>query len=73
VSVSVSDGVVDLRGVISDERLREAIRVCAENIPGVKAVHDHLTLAAPYTPTFVKPDVRPIYIEPNVQAPRKTI
>ena len=38
----VRDGVVDLWGNILDQREREALRVLALNIPGVKSVHDHL-------------------------------
>jgi len=34
--------VVDLWGTITDERERQAFIVAAENVPGVKAVHDHL-------------------------------
>jgi CBS domain-containing protein len=43
VDVTVKNGVVDLRGVIGDERQRAALRIAAENIPGVKQVRDHLT------------------------------
>ena len=39
----VRDGVVELWGMITDERERKAIVVAAENAPGVKAVNDHLT------------------------------
>jgi osmotically-inducible protein OsmY len=42
IAVSVSDGVVELRGVIGDERQCTALRVLAENVPGVKSVHDRL-------------------------------
>jgi CBS domain-containing protein len=43
VDVHVRDGVVELWGMITDERERKAIVVAAENAPGVKAVNDHLT------------------------------
>jgi CBS domain-containing protein len=43
----VKDGVVMLWGTIFDERQREALKVAAENIPGVKAVHDHLVWIEP--------------------------
>jgi osmotically-inducible protein OsmY len=43
VEVTVIDGVVALDGTIMDERARTALRVAAENVPGVRAVHDHLT------------------------------
>lgn len=42
LSVVVRDGIVHLSGVITDERAREAAIVCAENVAGVKKVHDHL-------------------------------
>ena len=45
----VSNGMVDLFGVIWDERQRTALRVAAENVPGVKEVHDHLKLFDPST------------------------
>jgi CBS domain-containing protein len=38
----VRNGVVELWGSITDERERQALVVAAENIPGVKAVRDHL-------------------------------
>jgi CBS domain-containing protein len=47
VNVIVRDGVVGLWGVITDERERQAFIVAAENVPGVKAVHDHLTWVEP--------------------------
>jgi predicted transcriptional regulator len=42
INVVVRDGVVEFRGAIVDERQREALKVAAENIPGVKEVKDHL-------------------------------
>jgi len=41
-NVVVHDGVVELHGAILDERERLALRVMAENTPGVKKVEDHL-------------------------------
>jgi CBS domain-containing protein len=55
VGIDVKDGVVDLSGVILNDRFREAIRVCAENTPGVKAVRDHLVFVEPYTGAYVDP------------------
>ena len=43
----VRDGIVHLSGVITDERSRQAAIVCAENIAGVKQVHDHLCWVDP--------------------------
>ena len=42
LSVVVRDGIVHLSGVITEERARQASVVAAENIAGVKKVHDHL-------------------------------
>ena len=64
VRIVVNDGVVELEGVILEDRLREAIRVCAENVQGVKVVHDHLVFVEPYTGA---------YVDPDEQAPRVTI
>ena len=47
LGVIVRDGIVHLSGIITDERLRQAIVVTAENVPGVKLVHDHLYLFDP--------------------------
>jgi CBS domain-containing protein len=38
----VRNGVVELWGTITDDRERQALIVAAENVPGVKAVRDHL-------------------------------
>jgi len=48
-NVVVHDGVVELWGVLVDERQREALKVAAENIPGVKAVKDHMVWVEPMT------------------------
>jgi CBS domain-containing protein len=42
LNVVVRDGIVHLSGVITDERSRPAAIVAAENVAGVKEVHDHL-------------------------------
>ena len=42
LNVIVHDGIVHLNGVITDERYRQAAIVAAENIDGVRKVHDHL-------------------------------
>jgi CBS domain-containing protein len=42
INVIVREGVVELWGTITDERERQALVVAAENVPGVKAVTDHL-------------------------------
>jgi CBS domain-containing protein len=44
LNVTVRDGIVHLSGIITDERFRQAAIVAAENVAGVKLVHDHLYL-----------------------------
>jgi CBS domain-containing protein len=41
-NVHVRNGIVHLRGIITDERCRQASIVAAENVPGVRQVHDEL-------------------------------
>jgi CBS-domain-containing membrane protein len=53
VGITVENGVVDLNGVILDEKEREALRVAAENVPGVRAVEDHLVWVEPVSGTVV--------------------
>ena len=38
---SVTDGVVHYRGIIDSYDQRDAARVAAENVPGVRGVEDH--------------------------------
>jgi osmotically-inducible protein OsmY len=54
--VRVKDGAVELYGTITDERERTALRVLAENQPGVKTVLDHLVWIEPVS-GFVIPAV----------------
>ncbi len=42
IEIVVREGDVELRGALSDERLRDGIRVAAENVPGVKTITDSL-------------------------------
>ncbi len=48
VNVVVTDGVVHLWGLVDGPEQARAIRVAAENIPGVRAVEDHLGRRPPY-------------------------
>jgi CBS-domain-containing membrane protein len=43
IDITVRDGVVHLAGIATDGRQREALRVAAESIPGVKKVEDYIT------------------------------
>jgi CBS domain-containing protein len=62
LSITVKDGVVDLDGVILAEKEREALRVVAENTPGVRAVEDHLVWIEPVSGIVVEgqPDERAV-------------
>ena len=42
VDVIVDRGVINLWGVVRNEEEKNAIRVAAEETPGVQAVNDHL-------------------------------
>ena len=55
VNVVVRDGIVELWGVVIDERQREALKVAAENIPGVRAVKDHMVWLEPTSGMVIEP------------------
>jgi CBS domain-containing protein len=54
LNVTVASGVVDVWGTITNPDERRAICVIAENVPGVKLVHDHLVYVEPYTGTVIE-------------------
>ncbi|HUZ74587.1 MAG TPA: CBS domain-containing protein [Stellaceae bacterium] len=54
IDAVVQDGIVDLHGVILDERERQALCVVVENVPGVKAVRDHLAWVEPVSGMVVE-------------------
>jgi CBS domain-containing protein len=54
IDITVRNGVVQLSGVITDERQRQALRVAAENIPGVKNVEDNVVWVEPVSGLFVE-------------------
>ena len=53
IGVGVRDGIVELSGVVTDERVRRAVIVMAENVAGVKQVHDHLVWVEPMSVTAI--------------------
>ncbi len=55
LNVVVHEGIVELWGVIVDERQREALTVAAENTAGVKAVKDHLVWVEPTSGMVIEP------------------
>jgi CBS domain-containing protein len=53
LGVTVRDGIVHLSGVISEQHSRQAAIVAAENVSGVKEVHDHLCWVEPISGVFL--------------------
>lgn len=53
IRVDVHLGVVDLSGIIFDEHAREAARVLAENVPGVRSVTDQLAWVEPISGVYL--------------------
>lgn len=53
LSVIVRNGNVHLSGVITNEQSRQAAIVAAENISGVRKVHDHLCWVEPMSGTYL--------------------
>ncbi|MBR0794996.1 CBS domain-containing protein [Bradyrhizobium jicamae] len=54
LQVSVRHGVVHLQGILTDERARQAAIVVAENVSGVKEVHDHLCFVDTYSGFYLE-------------------
>lgn len=59
LTVTVIDGIVAFDGVILDEHERTALRVAAENVPGVKGVVDRLVWVEPVSGTVIEPGGEP--------------
>jgi CBS domain-containing protein len=55
IDVTVRNGVVQLWGIILDEAQRRALRVAAENVPGVTAVEDNTVWVEPFSGFVVDP------------------
>lgn len=53
LGVVVRNGIVHLSGIITDERSRQATVVAAENVSGVRKVHDHLVWLEPMSGVYV--------------------
>jgi CBS domain-containing protein len=53
VRVEVQNGVATFSGAITDERLRDGLKVIAENTPGCIAVHDHMAWIEPNSGYFL--------------------
>lgn len=55
IHVFVSGGDVTLSGCIFDDRERDALRVLAENVPGVRSVTEDLITIYPYAGASIPP------------------
>lgn len=53
LTITVTNGIVELDGVILDEHERAALRVAAENVPGVKGIVDRLIWVEPVSGTVL--------------------
>jgi len=49
IDVAVKNGVVTLRGYLTDERERNAIHALVESVGGVRELHDHLVWSEPFS------------------------
>jgi CBS domain-containing protein len=59
IDIVVKNGVVELWGSITEASQGEALRVCAENIPGVKAVVSHLSWIEPMSGLVISEEDMP--------------
>ncbi len=65
LTITVKDRVVELDGVILEEHERVALRVAAENVPGVKGVIDRLVWVEPVSGTVIEgADENPATVKP---------
>jgi len=55
LNVVVRDGVADLSGIITDDRQRAAAVVAAQNVTGVRTVHDHLCWVDTMSGVYIDP------------------
>jgi CBS-domain-containing membrane protein len=54
INAAVENGVVELRGAVTDDRERLGLRVIAENTPGVRGVRDRLIWVEPVSGTVIE-------------------
>jgi CBS domain-containing protein len=54
LQVTCRNGIVHLHGIIANDRSRQASIVAAENMAGVKDVHDHLCLVDTYSGFYIE-------------------
>jgi CBS domain-containing protein len=65
LGVIVRNGNVHLSGIITDERSRQAAIVAAENVSGVKKVHDHLCWVEPMSGMYLNSQEDEALLEAN--------
>jgi CBS domain-containing protein len=58
-NIVVRNGVVHFWGAIFDDRERGALKVAAENLPGVKAVKDHMVWVEPMSGMVIESEEPP--------------
>lgn len=54
VDVIVTNGIVELRGAVTDDRERAGLRVIVENTPGVRGFHDRLIWVEPLSGSIIE-------------------
>lgn len=54
VDATVENGIVELRGVVTDDRERVGLRVIAENTPGARGIRDKLAWIEPLSGTLIE-------------------
>jgi CBS domain-containing protein len=54
INAMVENGVVELRGAVTDDQERVGLRVIAENTPGVRSVRDRLIWVEPISGTAIE-------------------
>lgn len=73
IDVVVKNGAVELWGTITEEAQGEALKVCAENIPGVKSVVSHLTWIEPMSGMVISEpeETKPGETKPEAKAAQR--
>lgn len=71
LGITVRNGVVQLSGVIISEGTRQAAIVAAENVPGVKDVHDHLCWVDPMSGMYLNSPEDDLLLKAKCSAQRE--
>ena len=70
IDVTVRNGVVDLWGSVFDARQRQAAKVAAENVAGVKSVNPHIVVIEPCPEWFSRIPTTPLAMKTPMQPNR---